>query len=183
MYLLLRIKCANGENTNNDNVDLGCTVKGDENANNDHDDVDVGCSMKLHNSHVLKNLDEKLHHLTETQKHELSNLIKEYSCLFPDVPSKTDVAFHDVDVGDSQPIKQHPYRVNPVKRELLSAEVKYMMQNEIIECSHSQWSSPCLLVPKPDKTYRFCTDFRKVNSVTKSDSFPIPRIDDCVDKV
>lgn len=38
-------------------------------------------------------------------------------------------------------------------------------------------------VPNPDKTYRFCTDFRKVNSVTKADTFPIPRIDDCIDKI
>ena len=28
-----------------------------------------------------------------------------------------------------------------------------------------------------------CTDYRKVNSVTTTDSFPIPRIDDCIDKV
>ena len=28
-----------------------------------------------------------------------------------------------------------------------------------------------------------CTDYRKVNSVTKTDSFPVPRIDDCIDKV
>ena len=28
-----------------------------------------------------------------------------------------------------------------------------------------------------------CTDYRKVNSVTKTDAFPIPRIDDCIDKV
>ena len=28
-----------------------------------------------------------------------------------------------------------------------------------------------------------CTDFRKLNSVTKTDTFPIPRIDDCIDKV
>ena len=28
-----------------------------------------------------------------------------------------------------------------------------------------------------------CTDYRKVNSVTKTDSFPIPRIEDCIDKI
>lgn len=28
-----------------------------------------------------------------------------------------------------------------------------------------------------------CTDYRKVNSVTKTDTFPIPRMDDCIDKV
>ena len=39
------------------------------------------------------------------------------------------------------------------------------------------------LVPKPNGTYRVCQDFRMVNAVTKADSFPIPRIEDCIDKV
>src|SRR4029434_7966777 len=42
---------------------------------------------------------------------------------------------------------------------------------------------PCILVGKPDGTYRFCTDYRKLNSVTKPDCFPLPRVDDCVDQV
>ena len=97
--------------------------------------------------------------------------------------TKTDLVTHDIDVADANPIKQSPYRANPIKREILKAEVKYMLQNEIIEGSNSSWSSPCLLVPKPDKTFRFCTDYRKVNSVTKTDAYPIPRVDDCIDKV
>lgn len=36
---------------------------------------------------------------------------------------------------------------------------------------------------KPDNSYRFCTDYRKLNSLTKPDCFPLPRIDDCVDHV
>ena len=40
-----------------------------------------------------------------------------------------------------------------------------------------------VLVPKPDGSTRFCTDYRKVNAVSKTDAFPIPRVDDCVDKV
>ena len=38
-------------------------------------------------------------------------------------------------------------------------------------------------MPKPDKSYRFRTDFRKVNSATKSDTYPIPRIVDCIDHI
>ena len=38
-------------------------------------------------------------------------------------------------------------------------------------------------MPKPDCTFRFCTDFRKVNSLTKPDSYPLPRIEDCIDRV
>ena len=58
-----------------------------------------------------------------------------------------------------------------------------MLDNNIIERSSSAWSSPCILVPKPDKSYRFCTDYRKVNVCTKADSYPIPRIDDCIDHI
>ena len=58
-----------------------------------------------------------------------------------------------------------------------------MLKNNIIEESQSNWSSPCILVPKHDGGFRFCTDFRKVNDKTKSDSFPIPRIADCIDQI
>ena len=90
---------------------------------------------------------------------------------------------HDVDVGETTPIKQHPYRVNPLKLKIIREEVAYMLDNDLIEISNSEWSSPCVLVPKPDGTYRFCTDFRRVNKVTKSDSYPIPRVDDCIDRI
>ena len=62
-------------------------------------------------------------------------------------------------------------------------KIRYMLEHDIIEPSSSEWSSPCILVPKPDGSYRFCTDFRKLNSVTKTDSFLIPRIDDCIEKI
>ena len=88
-----------------------------------------------------------------------------------------------MDVGDVRPIKQHPYRVNPVKDAAMAKEVDYMLKHDIIEPSLSSWSSPCILVAKPDGYNRFVTDFRRVNSVTKPDSFPIPRLLDCIDKI
>ena len=125
----------------------------------------------------------KLSHLPSVQRKELAEVITRYREVFPDVPSKTNLIEHDVDVGDSAPIKQHPYRVSPMKKELLDKEVQYMLKNDIIEESQSNWSSPCILVPKHDGGFRFCTDFRKVNDKTKSDSFPIPRIADCIDQI
>ncbi len=61
--------------------------------------------------------------------------------------------------------------------------MKYLLDNRLAEPSFSAWSSPCLLVNKPDESYRFCTDYRKLNSVTKPDCYPLPRMDDCVDGV
>ena len=140
--------------------------------------------VRLKNSHVLANLDEKLQHLPFENREELKSLIFEFGHLFPDIPGRTNLIEHDVVlIEGTKPIKQHPYRVSPIKLKKMRREIEYMLENGIIELSTSDWSSPCLLVPKPDGSVRFCTDFRKVNNVTKSDSFPIPRIDDCIDRV
>lgn len=65
----------------------------------------------------------------------------------------------------------------------MQQEAKYLLDHGHAIPSESPWSSPSLLVPKPDQTVHFCTDYRKVNAITKPDSFPLPRMDDCVDRV
>ena len=144
--------------------------------------TDPICS-KLQNSHILKDLDKKLSHLDQTQRDEWKMLILEYEHLFPDIPTRTDQIYHDVDIEGSKPIKQHPYRMNPMKLQYLREEIQYLLDNDFIEPSQSDWSSPCIPVPKPDGTFRMCTDFRKVNSVSKTDSFPVPRMDGCIDNI
>lgn len=58
-----------------------------------------------------------------------------------------------------------------------------MLENNIAKPFVSSWSSPCLLVKKPDGTFRPCTDLWKVNQVTQYDSFLLPCMEDCVDQV
>lgn len=82
-------------------------------------------------------------------------LIESNKTLFADVPSQTHLLTQDIDVGDSQPIKQHPYRVKPDKRRRLKKQVEYMVQHDIAEPSCSAWSSPCLLVGKANGGDRF----------------------------
>lgn len=95
----------------------------------------------------------------------------------------TQVLTHDIDVSSHAPIKQNAYRVNPVKRELMRRETQYLLEHNLAAPSSSAWCSPCLIVPKSDGSSRFCTDYRKVNLVTKADSFPMPCMEDCVDCV
>ena len=134
--------------------------------------TDPTCS-KLLNSDILKDLDKKLSHLDQTRRNKLKVLILEYEHLFPDIPARTDQIYHDVDIEGLKPIKQHPYRMNPTKLQYLREEIQYLLDNDFIEPRQSDWSSPCILVPKPDGTFRVCTDYRKVNSVTKTDSIKI----------
>lgn len=138
---------------------------------------------RLKNSETLKNLHVMLAHLPECKRADIAALIDRHVSLFGDVPSCTHWLEHDIDVGNAEPIRQHFYRVSPNKLIHLKSEVQYMLDNNIAQPSFSSWASPCLLVNKPDGTYRFCTDYRKINHVTKPDSFPLPRIEDCVDQV
>ena len=138
----------------------------------------------LHNSQVLANLrEEKLAHLELPQQQDLSSLLLSFPSLFSDVPRRTNAAYHDIELIEDTPVKQHPYRMNTAKQKAAETEIQYMLDNNIIERAYSEWSSPCLLVPKPDNSYRFVTDFRKLNKQTKTDSYPLPRLDDCIDQI
>ena len=92
--------------------------------------------VKLGNSQALADLSSKLSDLNPVERDHLFSLIKEYKGLFPDVPGIAKGIHHDVDVGDSPLIKQHPYRVGPVKKQIMDREIQYMLDNHIIEpCS------------------------------------------------
>jgi len=73
----------------------------------------------------------------------------------------------------------HLLEKQPVSTKEKSLSEIYMMDSKLTEPSQGAWSSPCLLVPKPDGTFRF----QKVNSLTKGDSYPLPRIEDYIDRV
>ena len=100
-----------------------------------------------------------------------------------DTVQLTPLLKHDIEVGDSAPIRQRFHRSSLEKREQSESKVKYMLEHGIAVPSYSSWASPCLLVAKPDRTFRPCMDFRKVNAVTKPDSYPLPRMEDCLDQV
>ncbi|XP_063596500.1 uncharacterized protein LOC134773250 [Penaeus indicus] len=140
--------------------------------------------VELKNSDVLNNLCAKLTHLSLDQAQDVMSLVEEFPTLFSDVPGCTSLVKHDVKLlSGATPVKQAPYRMSPVKFEILSKEINFLLDNNIIEPSTSEWASPCLLVPKSDGSWRLCTDYRKVNALTVSDCFPLPRIDDIIDKV
>ena len=86
---------------------------------------------KLSNSDVLNNLEEKLKHLEPSKREDLKKVIGDYKHLFADVPSRTEMIYHSVEIEHTaNPIKQHPYRLNPVKQKYLKQEIDYLLAND-----------------------------------------------------
>ena len=95
----------------------------------------------------------------------------------------TDHVTHIIDTWDSSPIKQHPRRIPFALRAKVDQLVKEMLDQGVVTPSKSPWSSPVVLVGKKDGSTRFCVDYRQLNSVTKTDVFPLPRVNDSLDQL
>src|SRR6202000_3062881 len=84
--------------------------------------------------------------------------------------------------NNHEPILQKRYKETSDKRKFIKEEIKRMLQANRIRESYSPWASPVTLAKKKNNNYRFCIDYRKLNSVTKSDAYPLPRIDELLEK-
>ena len=124
--------------------------------------------------------------LNDNEKVKFKNLFNKYRNVFAfpgDQLGRTSLVQHVIDTGDAIPIKQRPYRVSPDVKKEIDRQVDEMLEKGIIQESVSPWSSPVVLVKKKDGSFRFCVDFRKVNKVTKVDSFPMPLVADALDSL
>jgi len=114
----------------------------------------------------------------------LTDLLNKYQDVFATSTNPfghTSITQHKIITGESKPIKQAPRRLPLQLKEKAEEEVEKMLAKGIIEPSSSPWSSLIVLVKKKDGTIRFCIDYRKVNGVAVKDSYPLPRIEDCLD--
>ncbi|KZS08150.1 Uncharacterized protein APZ42_027948 [Daphnia magna] len=116
----------------------------------------------------------------------LSKLLNDFHDLFASKDSElgnTNFIKHTIDTQGRGPLRQRPYRVTNYQIKLLEDKVQEMLEADVIRYSHSPWASPVVLVEKKNSEVRFCVDYRKLNSITKKDSFRIPRIDETSDQL
>ena len=117
---------------------------------------------------------------------QVNKILTEFSDVF-DSPSKPlslcNLIECDIPTGDARPIRQRAYRTPLTKRTLIEDQINEMLEQGIIRPSSFPYASPVTLVPKKSGEYRFCVDYRKLNSVTIKDSFPLPLIQDVFDQL
>ena len=112
----------------------------------------------------------------------LKNIVEEFSDVFakhPEDIGTTTLMQHHVTLTTDKPVSANYFRTPPprVKADI-DKETDKMLAAGVIRPSDSPYNAPIVLVKKPDGSYRYCTDFRKLNSITEKATFPLPHIND-----
>ena len=108
----------------------------------------------------------------------------------PDELGCTNIAEHIIDVGGAQLIRQRCYQVSKKRKEEMHRQVDDLLQRGIVVPSSSVWASPVVMVKKTTTDdqgnsvtkYRMCIDYRKVNRVSKGEAFPVPNLEQMLNK-
>jgi len=78
---------------------------------------------------------------------------------------------------------RQPYRMIQSERKEFEVQIKKLLANRWVMDSHSHYAAPIIFVKKPDATLRMCVDYRGLNAITAKDRYPLPYIEDLLDKL
>ena len=121
--------------------------------------------------------------LSRAQRQELCEVLIDFADVLQNKPGKTTRIEHRIGVKLTQPMRLPPYRLPHAYRATVQKELMDMEREGIIDPSTSEWASPLVIVKKKDGMLRLCVDYRRLNSIAKADAYPMPRIDDLIDRL
>ena len=143
-------------------------------------DAQLAALKSDHSEHV-----QAYDHLSKEQRITADNIITQFRGISYEERGlgRTALISHAIDTGDTVPIRQRYYRMSPEKQRVLVEQLDEMLADDVVEPAESPWSSPVLLIPKKNGELRFCLDSRKLNAVTKKDSYKLPYISEIIDNL
>ena len=102
--------------------------------------------------------------LSDMERFDLQGILDEFEDVLQG--KQTTLATHRINTTSEKPVRLP----HDAYRESVTEELREMEESGIIEPSNSEWSSPI----------RLCVDYRRLNSVTPADPYPIPRTDELI---
>ena len=118
----------------------------------------------------------------------LKPLLDEYHDVFPDelpkdLPPERAVD-HRIDLlPDSAPVSKPTYKMSLSEMDELRRQLDDLLARGFIRPSSSPYGSPVLFVKKKDGELRMCVDYRALNKQTVKNTYPLPRIDELLDRL
>lgn len=124
--------------------------------------------------------------LSSSQKAALDSVVKKFAEISSSSTSKlgcTTLVEHKIELTETEPFKQRNFTMSPYMQRHLNSEIDKMLELGVIRPSKSPYSSNVILVKKASGEFRLCFDGRRLNSITKKDSYPLPNLTQTLDKV
>ena len=136
--------------------------------------------------HLQEMYNTSVEKLSSEEAKQVKDLLIKHANVFS--KSKSDLGNcgiipHRINTGLAPPIRLPPRRVPIAIKDAVDAEVQRLIDTNLVEKSKSAWAFPLVPVRKKDGSIRICIDYRKLNEVTLPDSYPLPRVQDCLDSL
>ncbi len=124
--------------------------------------------------------------LTVPEQEQVRSLLLRFHTVFSAYDGElgcTQLLSHDIPLTDSVPVRQRYRRIPPSEYDVVKTHINQLLDTSIIRESCSPYASPIVLAKKKDGTLRMCVDYRQLNTKTRKDAFPLPRIEETLDSL
>jgi hypothetical protein len=126
-------------------------------------------------------------HLPADIHPDIRKLLEKYSAVFPEkLPEglpRHKFRHHIKTAEGVEPYCRYPYRFSLPELQELDSQLSDLLPAGRIRKSSSPWGAPILFARKKDGGLRMCVDYRVLNKRTVKDKYPLPRTQECIDKL
>lgn len=115
----------------------------------------------------------------------LMSIIHKYSDFLITGTAATTVKTGEMEIKltSSSPVVYRPYKLSYQEKLKVREITNDLLDKGVIRRSQSEYASPIILVKKRDGSDRLCVDFRSLNRITVKDRYPLPLIEDHIDRL
>ncbi len=124
-------------------------------------------------------------HLSIAERNALYRLLTRYEPLFDGTLGTWAGDPYDIELKDgAKPYHARAYPIPKIHEAVLKKEIERLVKLGVLKkINRSEWAAPTFIIPKKDGSVRILTDFRELNKWIKRKPFPIPKIQDMLQKL
>jgi hypothetical protein len=164
------------------------SVKNDVNEVDNVKRSEIKTNNTLEVSHTQEYTAPKIIAGTPHMQHEVRALCEKYREVFNmnlnDEPARiTPMEIELISDWETRENSLNPRLQSLLKDKEITEQCSKMLQSKVIRASKASAHSQVMLTVKPNGTWRFCIDYRRLNNITKPQSWPLPRIKETLQRI